>query len=66
MPGFHWSRSFAFDPASRCAKERTTPSTWETDSSSRWPSSRTAWCSALDNGRRNDWSGRASSLPVPH
>ncbi len=29
-------------------------------------SSRTAMCSALATGRRMDWSGLASSLPVPH
>ena len=65
MPGCHWSRSRASGPASRCANDRITPSTWVTESSSGWPSSRTAWWSADDSGRRSPWSGRASSLPVP-
>ena len=46
-------------------RSRITPSTWSTSSLCGWPSSRTAWCSALDSGRRSRWSGRASSLPVP-
>ena len=65
MPGFHWSRSFAFGPASRWANALITPSTWSTASGSGGSSSRTAWCSAVDSGRRSAWSGRASSLPVP-
>ena len=65
MPGLHWSLSFAPVPASRWAKDLMTPRTWSTESSSRWPSSRTAWCSALLSGRRSPCPGRASSLPVP-
>ena len=65
MPGLHRSRSLASAPASRSAKARITPSTWSASSARGAPSSRTAWCSALDSGRRSHWSGRASSLPVP-
>ncbi len=37
MPGCQRSRSVAPVPASRSAKDRTTPSTWVTESSSGWP-----------------------------
>ena len=68
MPGFHWSRSLAPAPASRWAKDRITPSTWSTSSACGWPSSRTAWCSALDSGRRSALVGAGLELagaPVP-
>ena len=65
MPGLHRSRAWRPAPACRSAKERITPSTWSACSGSGCASSRTAWCSALDSGRRRLWSGRASSLPVP-
>ena len=68
MPGFHWSRSFAPAPASRWAKERITPSTWSTSSDCGWPSSRTAWCSALDERAAQRLVGPGLELagpPVP-
>ena len=65
MPGLQRSRSLALAGASRWAKALTTPRTWSTSSCCGWPSSRTAVCRALASGRRSDWSGRASSLPVP-
>ena len=51
----------------RWANALTTPSTSSIDSWSRCrgPSSRSAMCSAEETGRRSDWSGRASILPVP-
>ena len=64
MPELQRSRSLAA-PASRSANARTTPSAWSDSSCCGWPSSRTAWCSALASGLRSRWSGRASSLPVP-
>ena len=68
MPGFQRSRSLAAParpPAgSRWANALTTPSAWS-PAPPAGPSSRTAWCTADASGRRSDWSGRASSLPVP-
>ena len=51
---------------SRCANAFTHAERVVAGAAGRCPSSRTAWCSAEASGRRSDWSGRASSLPVPH
>ena len=72
MPGCHRSRSFVAAPArpvgsDRWANALRTPRNASIRSGARWrgASSRTAMCSAAATGRRNDWSGRASILPVP-
>ena len=52
-------------PARAGAKALTTPSTWSLGAAGRCRARATARCSAAASGRRSDWSGRASSLPVP-
>ncbi len=72
MPGCQRSRSLGAAPprpvgAERCANALSTPRTSSIRSGARCrgASSRTAMCSAAASGRRSDWSGRASILPVP-
>ena len=77
MPGCQRSRSLplvapvprpAGPEAARSANALRTPRKSSIRSGARWcgASSRTAMCSAAATGRRSDWSGRASILPVPH
>ena len=72
MPGCQRSRSFGAAPprplgVPRWAKALSTPRKPSIRSGARCrgASSRTAMCSAAAIGRRSDWSGRASILPVP-